>query len=69
MNSCLDDGELDFLGAPWSEYENLANDNGIDVFRFVQNPISRFSTRSALSSAYQFLKALLRCPQHHSMLI
>ncbi|KAG6891736.1 hypothetical protein C0992_006156 [Termitomyces sp. T32_za158] len=30
---CLDDGELDFLGAPWSEYENLANDNGIDVFR------------------------------------
>ncbi|KAG6878536.1 hypothetical protein C0993_004434 [Termitomyces sp. T159_Od127] len=32
-NSCLDDGELDFLGAPWSEYESLANDNGIDVFR------------------------------------
>ncbi|KAG6862290.1 hypothetical protein C0995_015987 [Termitomyces sp. Mi166 len=30
---CLDDGELDFLGAPWPEYENLANDNGIDVFR------------------------------------
>ncbi|KAH0589325.1 hypothetical protein H2248_005087 [Termitomyces sp. 'cryptogamus'] len=30
---CLDDGELNFLGAPWPEYENLANDNGIDVFR------------------------------------
>ncbi|KAG6857273.1 hypothetical protein H0H87_007106 [Tephrocybe sp. NHM501043] len=30
---CLDDGELEFLGAPWQEYENLANANGIDVLR------------------------------------
>ncbi|RDB24873.1 hypothetical protein Hypma_008087 [Hypsizygus marmoreus] len=30
---CLDDGELEFLGAPWSEYENSAKSNGIDVLR------------------------------------
>ncbi|KAG6908389.1 hypothetical protein DXG01_004818 [Tephrocybe rancida] len=30
---CLDDEELDFLGAPWPEYESLANANGIDVLR------------------------------------
>lgn len=30
---CLDDAELDFLGAPWSKYEYLAGRNGIDVLR------------------------------------
>ncbi|KAG5646297.1 hypothetical protein DXG03_003894 [Asterophora parasitica] len=30
---CLDDGELEFLGAPWPEYEALAGANGIDVLR------------------------------------
>ncbi|KAG5653624.1 hypothetical protein H0H81_011850 [Sphagnurus paluster] len=30
---CLDDGELEFLGAPWCEYETLARDNSIDVLR------------------------------------
>lgn len=34
-SSCLDDGELEFLGAPWSEYEVLARNNGIDVLRSV----------------------------------
>ncbi|GLB37237.1 putative protein tyrosine/serine/threonine phosphatase activity [Lyophyllum shimeji] len=30
---CLDDSELEFLGAPWIEYERLAKLNGIDVLR------------------------------------
>ncbi|KAF9456078.1 hypothetical protein BDZ94DRAFT_1276568 [Collybia nuda] len=30
---CLDDQELEFLGAPWSEYEECAGNNGIDVLR------------------------------------
>ncbi|KAF5386052.1 hypothetical protein D9615_002426 [Tricholomella constricta] len=30
---CLDDSELEFLGAPWVEYEALARANGIDVLR------------------------------------
>ena len=33
--SCLDDEELDFLGAPWHKYEELACKNGIDVLRWV----------------------------------
>lgn len=34
-NSCLDDQELELLGAPWAEYEECARINGIDVLRFV----------------------------------
>ncbi|KAF8160989.1 protein-tyrosine phosphatase-like protein [Crassisporium funariophilum] len=30
---CLDDSELEFLGAPWTEYESCANINGMDVLR------------------------------------
>lgn len=30
---CLDDSELDFLGAPWPEYERCASNAGIDVLR------------------------------------
>ncbi|KZV95148.1 phosphatases II [Exidia glandulosa HHB12029] len=30
---CLDDDELDFLGASWSEYSTLANSIGLDVLR------------------------------------
>ncbi|QRW08081.1 Dual specificity phosphatase, catalytic domain [Ceratobasidium sp. AG-Ba] len=30
---CLDDDELDFLGAPWPEYEDAANVVGLDVLR------------------------------------
>ncbi|CAA7259261.1 unnamed protein product [Cyclocybe aegerita] len=30
---CLDDSELDFLGAPWPEYERCAKNNRIDVLR------------------------------------
>lgn len=32
-NSCLDDSELDFLGASWSEYWAVANSLGMSVFR------------------------------------
>ncbi|KAF8813626.1 phosphatases II [Phlegmacium glaucopus] len=31
--SCLDDNELEFLGAPWSEYEHCASRTGLDVLR------------------------------------
>ena len=31
--SCLDDNELEFLGAPWSEYERCASRTGLDVLR------------------------------------
>jgi len=31
--SCLDDEELEFLGAPWSEYWRIADDLGLDVLR------------------------------------
>lgn len=34
-DSCLDDEELFYLGAPWPEYEERARINGIDVLRFV----------------------------------
>ncbi|THH08152.1 hypothetical protein EW145_g2895 [Phellinidium pouzarii] len=30
---CLNDSELDFLGAPWSEYSEIANSLGLDVLR------------------------------------
>jgi len=30
---CLDDNELEFLGAPWSEYEHCASRTGLDVLR------------------------------------
>ncbi|TDL25978.1 phosphatases II [Rickenella mellea] len=30
---CLDDEELDFLGASWSEYVNVAHELGLDVLR------------------------------------
>ncbi|KAF9529298.1 protein-tyrosine phosphatase-like protein [Crepidotus variabilis] len=30
---CLDDDELDFLGAPWADYEYCANKIGMDVLR------------------------------------
>ena len=33
--SCLDDNELEFLGAPWSEYEHCASRTGLDVLRCV----------------------------------
>jgi len=32
--SCLDDDELEFLGAPWKEYEQCAKQIGIDVLRY-----------------------------------
>lgn len=35
LNSCLDDSELEFLGAPWTEYECVTKEIGIDVLRFV----------------------------------
>ncbi|KAF9007976.1 protein-tyrosine phosphatase-like protein [Cyathus striatus] len=30
---CLDDDELQFLGAPWPEYKQLAHETGIDILR------------------------------------
>ncbi|KAG9127256.1 hypothetical protein FRC07_015114 [Ceratobasidium sp. 392] len=30
---CLDDDEMEFLGAPWPEYENASNTVGLDVLR------------------------------------
>jgi protein-tyrosine phosphatase len=32
-NSCLNDEELDFLGAPWPEYKLVAEEIGMDVLR------------------------------------
>lgn len=32
-NSCLDDTELEFLGAPWPEYQTATNKIGLDVLR------------------------------------
>ena len=37
--SCLDDSELDYLGASWAEYSRVANDLGLDVLRFVSGNI------------------------------
>lgn len=38
--SCLDDSELEYLGAPWPEYCRIADEIGIDVLRYVvMNPI------------------------------
>ena len=34
-SSCLDDEELQFLGAPWDEYSCAANDIGLDILRLV----------------------------------
>ena len=31
--SCLDDSELEYLGAPWSEYEQCTSRTGLDVLR------------------------------------
>lgn len=33
VHSCLNDEELDFLGAPWPKYHELATKNSIDVIR------------------------------------
>lgn len=33
MNSCLDDNELEYLGAPWETYSTIANKYGLQVFR------------------------------------
>jgi len=30
---CLDDDELEFLGASWTEYSRVANETGLDVLR------------------------------------
>ena len=35
LNSCLDDSELQFLGAPWEEYAREASVVGLDVLRYV----------------------------------
>lgn len=42
VHSCLDDDELNYLGAPFEEYERNAKLVGLDVLRFV----------SSLSRAY-----------------
>lgn len=34
-SSCLDDEELQYLGAPWDEYSRTADELGLDVLRFV----------------------------------
>jgi protein-tyrosine phosphatase len=39
--SCLDDNELGFLGAPWSEYEYCASRTGLDVLRCVSSHSDR----------------------------
>jgi hypothetical protein len=31
--SCLDDEELDFLGASWPEYSQTARELGLDILR------------------------------------
>lgn len=33
LDSCLDDEELAFLGAPWDEYVKTAGEVGLDVLR------------------------------------
>lgn len=33
--SCLDDEELEYLGAPWEEYAHTADTLGLDVLRYV----------------------------------
>lgn len=33
ISSCLDDDEMEFLGAPWPEYEDTANVVGLDILR------------------------------------
>jgi hypothetical protein len=33
--SCLDDEELNFLGAPWPEYSQASRELGIDILRWV----------------------------------
>ena len=35
---CLDNAELQFLGAPWEEYERVARKLGIEVIRCVALP-------------------------------
>jgi hypothetical protein len=35
LDSCLDDSELQFLGAPWEEYGREASVVGLDVLRYV----------------------------------
>jgi hypothetical protein len=34
-DSCLDDAELEFLGAPWDEYVSAADEIGMDVLQYV----------------------------------
>jgi len=36
VDSCLDDSELELLGASWPEYERVAREVKLDVLRFVQ---------------------------------
>lgn len=33
--SCLDDDELQYLGAPWEEYSRTADELSLDVLRYV----------------------------------
>jgi hypothetical protein len=35
--SCLDDSELQFLGAPWNEYAHEASQLGIDILRLAHS--------------------------------
>lgn len=50
--SCLDDNELEFLGAPWSEYEHCASRTGLDVLRCVS---SRYAADDLLFTSFHSL--------------
>ena len=51
--SCLDDNELEFLGAPWSEYEYCASRIGLDVLRCVSSDyVADDSLFTSIASQY-----------------
>lgn len=41
-HSCLDDNEMDFLGAPWPEYFQAAQEIGLEILRSVPLFLERF---------------------------
>ena len=50
--SCLDDDELEYLGAPWSEYEHCASRTGLDVLRCVSHYVADDSLFTSIASQY-----------------
>lgn len=62
-NSCLDNVELGYLGAPWPEYEACAQKIGIDVLRYAFN-LTQSAAALIISPDCLFQKAFpLRRPR------